>query len=694
MANGNHEASGDWLSNVGRLVRGQPILLVVADVILLGLALFLGIQYRAQWAFEVAGLVFFALVLTASVLWYRTREPGTLGDLDATRILVLIVGGVLGITVALMPALHAIRWLKEKEFSGKVETWQSLERWQAPAAVVAELVGLGIMFASLSLARTQERTSPVLRRLVYGYNTVLTGLLLLAVLVVINIMAYMYLPTDWDLTAASLHSISPRSKNILEGLDKPVKVYVLMTSREDRAFPDVQNLLTKCQDVTNKLQVEYVSRDRNPQRMGELSRNYQLVETEGVLVVYGSEPAETHQFIKSQDLAEISPARRPDDMPRYVFNGEDALMTAIVSLEEGKKPVVYFTQGHGELDINDTIPRKRPDEGAGLLRDRLQKGNYDVKGLIFSPIGTGKATNNIVTAKEVPEDASVVVIAGPREKFPPEDLAALRNYMKPPDPKKPKGKLVVLMDVVASRSDGKMVQTGLESWLGEFNVEVGNTRIMTPTRLPSYIRVTANARLRQTNPVASAFSGDILPLYNVRSVRSRGATPGPGSSDFQANPLLVAIEPYWLEDDLQTEPSKLLNDYFQNRVQELRAKVSQDPLPVAVAVSEASPDEMFDPHRSLKQAPDQKPRLIVMGDATFISNINMEQNETAGYDLFASCLAWLREKPNFIGIEPKKRDVYLLSTSTNVTRMIFLPSILMILGVVGLGLGVWVVRRR
>jgi hypothetical protein len=551
------------------------------------------------------------------------------------------------------------------------------------------------MFVSLTLARTQQHASPVLRRLLYGYNAVLTGLLLLAVLVVVNIMAYMYLPTDADWTKGGLHTISARTKSILESLDKPLKVYVFTSTREDRAFEDMRILLEKCQEATNKLQVETLLRDLDPERLQELYRRYQRDENEGMLVVYGTEREETHQVIQTTDLREISSPRRMEDTPTYVFKGEDALMTAIVALRDGKKPVVYFTQGNGELDINDTVPHQTPDEGAGLLRDRLQKGNYEVKGLVFSPVGAGKAaTNNIVTAKEVPDDASVVVIAGPRAPFAPEALAALRNYMKPADPQKPKGKLVVLMDVVPSRADGKMVQTGLEPLLGEFNVEVGNNRILTVSRTPSLVLVSANPQLRQTNPVASAFYRRWIPLYVARTVRPRGAAPSEGASSLQANSLLVTLDQCWEETDLQTDAGKLLNDYLTNRREEIQAKVAHDSLSVGVAVSESSPDAMFNPHRPTRQGPEQKPRLIVLGDATFASNVNMQDNEAKGYDLLASCLAWLREKPEYIGIEPKKRDVYQLSTSTNVARMIWLPSILMVLGVFGLGLGVWVVRRR
>jgi len=372
-------------------------------------------------------------------------------------------------------------------------------------------------------------------------------------------------------------------------------------------------------------------------------------------------------------------------------------MTAITTLEEGKKPIVYFTQGNGELDLNDTAPRT-VDEGSGLLADRLRKANYEVKGLRFSAAGAGAQIGaNMVTAKDVPDDASVVVIAGPREPFSAEALTALGNYMTPQDPNKPKGKMVILLDVAVSRANGKMVQTGLEKFLSGFNVEVGNNRIMTPANRPLQIRVTPNPMLRQTNPVAAAFAGLAFHLYNIRTVRPRsgGLPPEGGNARYQADVLLMTTDLAWPEDDLATEPLQLTKDLVQNRRQELDAKLSREPLAVAVAVSEtASPEEPFNPHRPSRQMTDQKPRMIVMGDASFASNPNMEEDNPIGYSLFASCLAWLRERPNNIGIEHKKRDVYQLDPGTNVARMIRLPFALMALGVLGLGLGVWVVRRN
>jgi hypothetical protein len=658
--------------------------------------LILGVVYRWEAAIPAAGLVLFAVVLGATGLWRLTAEPEAMNDRDATRLMVLVVGGWLGFTISVVALALAIRW--REVFTGGMESWQGANAWKLWLCIFLELVGLAAMFASLQLARTQERSNPVLRRLLYGFNAVLTGLLLLAFLVVLNVLAYLYLPVVSDWTASSLFTLSPKSKNILEGLGKPVKVYVLTGSREDPVFGDVQNLMDNCQAVTNKFEVEYLSRDRSPERLGELMRRYQLVNTEGLLVVYGSPPQENHEFIKKDDLAEIGGRGfSAEDKPRWVFKGEDALMTAINYLEEGKsKPVVYFTQGNGELDINDSQANQPIDEGAGLLRERLQKSNYEVKGLRLSPIGTGRTEGkNVVTAKEVPDDAALIVVAGPRQKFLPEAVTALRDYMsKPAGPKKAKGKLVVLLDVVTAQ--GKMVQTGLEELLAEYNVRMGNDQVLAPlSNNPLYVRVTANPRLRDRNPVAAAFSGQAFRLYNVRTVRPISGS-APGRAGLQADPLLLCVEiAQWAEESFPADPERFIAELRENHPKELEAKLMDEPLPVAVAVSEGGQSpEMFNPHAP-KPATEQTPRLLVIGDATFASNRAMGgEGNTLGYALFASCLSWLRERPDNIGIEPKKRAFYQLNEDTNVSRMILLPTGLMAFGVVGLGLGVWVIRRR
>jgi hypothetical protein len=149
----------------------------------------------------------------------------------------------------------------------------------------------------------------------------------------------------------------------------------------------------------------------------------------------------------------------------------------------------------------------------------------------------------------------------------------------------------------------------------------------------------------------------------------------------------------WAETNLSTDPITLIKEY--DRKGELEKKLANDHLPVAVAVTENMPGASGGPHAAMQG--EEKPRLIVFGNGALVSNILVDKNVPAPfpyYDLFASCVAWLRERPTNIGIEPKKRDYYTFPADANVGRMVGLPAMLMIVGVIGLGTGVWVVRRR
>ena len=72
----------------------------------------------------------------------------------------------------------------------------------------------------------------------------------------------------------------------------------------------------------------------------------------------------------------------------------------------------------------------------------------------------------------VPEDAAVVVVAEPQATLPESAAAAIRKYMNEPRKSGAKGKLIVLAGAVPGPDD-KVVKTGLEGLLAEFDHEVG-----------------------------------------------------------------------------------------------------------------------------------------------------------------------------------------------------------------------------
>src|SRR5262249_21702942 len=196
--------------------------------------------------------------------------------------------------------------------------------------------------------------------------------------------------------------------------------------------------------------------------------------------------------------------------------------------------------------------------------------------------------------------------------------------------------------------------------------------------------------------------GDMdLPFINVRTVKARTSGPpqGPGANFTPDVLLTTASRPVWSETNLD-DPVKIVEELIRTRFKGVSGRVVAR-LPLAVTVSESTGGMPGDPHAGLMGGT-SKPRMVVFGNALWASDKPLpsvyrpsEDANAAYYSLFASSLAWLREKPGAIGeIKRRQRDVYQMSETTNVSRLLLLPAGLIIVTIIGVGLGVWVVRRR
>jgi hypothetical protein len=692
MSNVPNQGPPDWLKKADR--NPQPLLLVLSGIVvaLCVTCIILRVGFDRPVVPEVFGSLIFAGITLACVLAYWYSDRSTVPEGESARLLALGVGGALGLGLALATLARIYVWWEY--LSGGLEAWQGNEGWRLWLLTGTGVASCLILFGSLLLARTEEQSHAHLRRLLYGYNAVLTVFLLCLILGLVNMLIYNYVPTIADYTQNKIYTLNPKSQEILKGIRKPVTVIALVDSLTSNRTKELKDLDENMRRVTDKIRFEYVVRDRNPILVRQLVDKYKIVSDYGLLVIYGDpdDPNPSTQFIKFTELSSARGGPESDD-----FKGEDLLMTAIDFLDQNKtKPVVYFTQGNGELDIGFSSENLEENRRASELRQRLENANYEVKGLRLSTVKEDKANvGGLVTQVDVPDDATVVVIAGPTRRFSEDAVKALDAYLKRNDPKKTKGKLFVLLDVDVVKPDGVMRQTGLEKFLESFSVEPHNDRILTNNkRFPQRVITTGNPALRSSNPVAAALTGVIAPMSNVRTIHPHpGAPPMPGGAMYRPEILMVAIpDPdaggslIWPETDLSREPEAILEELVKDPKKINTKQVTEGALPMAVAVTEMGPT--------------MTPRLLVFGNAAFVSDASLKDHFGFGtgghpnYDIFESSLAWVRERPQSIGLASKERKIYQIEPNTNFTRMFFLPLGLMTVAILGLGLGVWVVRRR
>jgi hypothetical protein len=704
------------------MVRGRPRViagLFAAAAAAAALAAWQG--FASGFVPETVGGVLLALLLLGVGLWQALTPPEAATAQDM-RVLILLTGALGGLIVAAGAFWRTWLWWGAI-FPAEVPMAQSEGVWRLWLLVYLEIAALAVLFGSLLLARVDIRQNVVMRRLLFGYNTFLTGLLVLATLVLLNVVVYATYPLNFEFSKSrGLHGLSDSTKNVLRGLKEDVHIYVLMSPRSD-IDPDVRNLMDNLQAYTRRLRVSYLSPDREGERYRQLVMRYPVVLQEremfgrdedaagrGILIVYGPDVGEKapHAFIPSRDLAEFKPEnpRDPRSNEVYLFKGEPVVMTQLRLLANREvKPRIYFTQGNDELDLED---RERQLKvfgnavigdfrgGAGLLYDRLKKDNYEVRGLLWRPPPAKRNPLSdlmVYTQKkegaphEIPEDAEVVIIAHPGKPFTKEQRAALELYMDRGGKDKKGGKLILLSSFLPTER-GEVMDLGLEDLLKKYNVQLGKDFLMhvPQDRNPNPLQVIGVPPEGARNKVAADFPTSQFPLGHAGLGRTvglaRSVRPVVPHGAFAVETMLQVGEkqngPVWAETDinaLRNPPAFAMNVVTQNLLDIKRAK---EPIPVVVGVADR----------------DGRARLAVFGDARFASNLFV-QAQAPYYDFLTSTIEWLAERPENIGIKPKESGMYhLQADQVNQQRLVWLPLALILFTLLGLGLGVWVVRKR
>src|SRR5207253_4520272 len=91
---------------------------------------------------------------------------------------------------------------------------------------------------------------------------------------------------------------------------------------------------------------------------------------------------------------------------------EETMTNGIIRVAGATRRVVYFTDGHGEADIQNQQDAK----GYASAKLALEQENYEVKLLVL--------------LEQIPDDASAVVMAGPERPLSPQELQTLDGYLK------------------------------------------------------------------------------------------------------------------------------------------------------------------------------------------------------------------------------------------------------------------------
>ena len=445
----------------------------------------------------------------------------------------------------------------------------------------------------------------------------------------------------WDLTENQQYSLSDQTVQLLDGLEAPVRFLVF---DQEASFPRYRMRLSQYAYESPLVEVEYVDADRNPTRV----RQYD-VETYGTIIVEYQDRIEWVDSDTEQDLT----------------NG---LIRAITGAEK----TVYFLAGHGERDTTSTDREGYASVTAALVRD-----NYASEPLVLAQVQT------------VPEDASVVVIAGPQTDLLESEADALSEYLSRG------GHVMILLDPpdVENGVSFPLLSGLLQDW----GIEPGNDVVVDVSGLGQLIGTDASV------PVATSYPPHPITLgFNVMTgyPLARSMTPIAGGVNGRiANPLIETSSQSWAESNLGM--------LFDSGEIALEAETGDVPGPVSLGAAVSAPalaaeatedqTETVSDEAATQGEDDVPPvvresRLVALGDSDFAANyaLGIQGNR----DLFINAVNWLAQQENLIAIRPRlAADTRMTLTTGQFTLLRWLSLLLVPGAVLGAGIYIWSRRR-
>jgi ABC-type uncharacterized transport system involved in gliding motility auxiliary subunit len=434
----------------------------------------------------------------------------------------------------------------------------------------------------------------------------------------------------WDLTANKQFSLSDQTRNVLGKLDSPMQIRVFA---KDADFQTYRDKLKEYEYASKKLTTEYIDPDKKP----ALAKQNQIQQY-GTLVLDYKGRSE-----------------------RVTSDSEQDLTNGIIKVVSGQQKKVYFTQGHGE---RDTASSER--DGYNGIASALGRENYTVDKVVIAQTST------------VPDDAAVVIVAGPRTDFFAPEIDALKMYLAKG------GKL--LLEVDPPEGKNTPAQPNLIALAHDWGIDLGNDVVVDASGVGRLIGADFTVPVSATypsHPITQRFT-NLLTAYPL--ARSVSAVSG-GVGGHTAQSFVETSPRSWAETDVQGVLAGKPPEFEQGKGDK------QGPVSIAAAVSAAvTTADAAKPGPGAADQPKPETRVAVVGDSDFGANNVL--GVAGNRDLFMNIVGWLSQQENLISIRPKEADDRRITLTATQQNNITLLTLLVIPACIfGSGIYTWWRRR-
>ena len=281
----------------------------------------------------------------------------------------------------------------------------------------------------------------------------LSIIILLVVLIIFNIIFTEFVGphTRFDWTANQSMTLGDVSRELLQELESPVRIVVLL---ERTDFPGrhyaqvdfVEGLLEEYDNLGgDDVTVDYIDPELNPNIIETLDPQgqYEGQLLRGRMAVFGTETGKL-KILSARDFMNTQMNQQYQQMITG-YSAESKISGAINFVSSLETPVVYLSQGHGEAAL---------DDGFTMLKELLSYNNFMIEDL------------DALSLDKIPEDARFVFMLNPQQDLIDDEVDIYTNYIKTG------GNLFVLADFNTTEF------SNLNKVLHEFNLELTQDRVV------------------------------------------------------------------------------------------------------------------------------------------------------------------------------------------------------------------------
>lgn len=498
--------------------------------------------------------------------------------------------------------------------------------WRAQAAVYTGL-GLIVLYVALNFSRIRAALSG--RAGKYGTTALTIAFLVVGILVMLNFLNFRY-HKRVDLSSNRQFELSEQSRKVVRNLNHPIQIIGFY--HDDLGANQFQDLMKEYRYVSSKVETKVIDPQKDPGSVQQYN-----VQRNGQVVIVNGPRTEI-----------IDEAR------------EEKITNAIIKVTREGEKVVYFLTGHGEKGINDSSPT-----GYSSVREAITRQNYQVK------------EHNLAQENKIPDDASVIVSAGPKVEFFPNEVELLKKYIEGG------GKFLLLTD---PQTEFKMTD-----FLATYGVSLSGKMVIDASGIGQFLN------LGPAVPLVADYSehaitkelGNVMSFFPTAQNIKQVSSP----AGFQTNRLFSTSRQSWAESKL--EGDEVTFDENQDE---------RGPLDLGVVAtksvtsdqssgdSDQSAEDNDKSDEDSNEKAEKESRVVVIGDSDFASNAYARA--ASNMDVLLNSISWLAEDADLIAVRPKEPENRMVNLNFRQSKLIFWGTVIFLpLITLSAGIGVWWRRR-